>query len=335
MLEFVRKRWFFLMLTGSGVLVVSRPAWLSWTVYIEPRWLVATTLLLAALCMEGGRLLNAVARPLPVLWAAGFSYGVTPFFAWSLGHLLLPDFRIGLLIIACVPCTLGSAIVWTRLAGGNEATALLVIVLTTSTCWLATPLLLSSILGAEVALDPSGLMLGLFLALVVPLAIGQLLRRSIWVVQRVREWRKPIGVLTQITVLLVILKALVEARSRLLVHPETISLFSAIAVCMLCLSAHLYALYAGYWTSRAAGFSVGDQVAIAIAGSQKTLPVALMLFDRSFRQYPLALVSILVYHVGQLVLDTFIAEHWNGRHSSLERKQTSMEMPPAPVSIEV
>ena len=57
-------------------------------------------------------------------------------------------------------------------------------------------------------------------------------------------------------------------------------------------------------------------MAIAFAGSQKTLPVALFLFHAYFKdQYPLAVVPLAFYHVGQLVVDTFVADWLHGsRH---------------------
>jgi hypothetical protein len=36
--------------------------------------------------------------------------------------------------------------------------------------------------------------------------------------------------------------------------------------------------------------------------------VALFLLKGYFREYPLAVVSLLFYHVGQLVVDTFVAD---------------------------
>ena len=49
-------------------------------------------------------------------------------------------------------------------------------------------------------------------------------------------------------------------------------------------------------------------LAIAFASSQKTLPVALLVFDEYFQeQFPLAVVSIMFYHAGQLLWDTAIA----------------------------
>jgi sodium/bile acid cotransporter 7 len=74
---------------------------------------------------------------------------------------------------------------------------------------------------------------------------------------------------------------------------------------------HLAALTGGFWSSRWLGLDRPRQIAVAISCSQKTLPVSLSLFLSYFKvAYPLAVVPLLFYHVGQLVLDTFIADRW-------------------------
>ena len=54
--------------------------------------------------------------------------------------LLRGDLAVGLLVAAAAPCTLASAAVWTRRAGGNDAVALMVTIGTNLTCFVVTPL---------------------------------------------------------------------------------------------------------------------------------------------------------------------------------------------------
>ena len=82
-------------------------------------------------------------------------------------------------------------------------------------------------------------------------------------------------------------------------------LFSAILACGL----HLLALYIGLWSSALWGFDRPRCLAVAFSGSQKTLPISLLLFDSYFiKDFPLAVVPLLFFHVGQLLWDTLIAE---------------------------
>jgi sodium/bile acid cotransporter 7 len=91
----------------------------------------------------------------------------------------------------------------------------------------------------------------------------------------------------------------------------------------LCLGIHLTALLSGLGSSRALHFDRSSQIAVAFACSQKTLPVALYLFDRYFKEaHPLAIVPLVCYHVGQLVVDTFLAEWLAGRMARRQKPVT-------------
>jgi sodium/bile acid cotransporter 7 len=275
---------------------------------------VAGALFLMAVGLEARSLGRAVSRPWPALWAALISYAVLPPMAAAFG-LLMPgreDYRIGLLIVASVPCTLASAIVWTRRAGGNDAVALLVVVLTTCTGWLVAPLWLA-VLGSahQVDVPIKDMMEKLLLVLILPVALGQLARAIPPVARAAGRHKKVLGVVAQLLVLCVIVKGAVGASGRLSSESSALEPLAIAVAALACLATHLGALFVGLGGARAFGFDRPSQIAVAFACSQKTLPVAIFLFDTYFKEtHHLALVPIVVYHVGQLVLDTFLADRF-------------------------
>jgi sodium/bile acid cotransporter 7 len=310
MLAFLARRWFLLVLLVLGVLAWLRPEWLQWARRLDPRFIVGPALFLIALSLESKSLFESALRPWPVLWAVAVSYGLLPLLAWLAGPLLAPpDFRIGLMISAAVPCTLASAVLWTRLAGGNEAVALLVILITTGTSWLFTTAWLAFGTGTQVELDSAAMMRELFLVLVVPVGLGQAVRAAgplgPWASKR-KTW---LGVLSQLLILAMILKAGLDVMARLEEETAAVRALDLLAVALVCLGTHLAALYGGMASARLVGMDRPSRLAIAFAGSQKTLPVALLLFDSHYAGYALAVVPMVCYHVGQLVVDTFIADH--------------------------
>jgi sodium/bile acid cotransporter 7 len=315
MRTFLTRRWFLIALLLSVTLAGLRPEWL-WPVtrWLAPRLVVAPALFLMAWGLESRSLFRALARPLPALWAIFVSYGLVPSCAWLAGHLLTePDLRVGLLIVASVPCTLASAVLWTRLAGGSEATALLVVLLTTGTSWLVTTAWLFLATGLAVRMEPADLMRDLALVLVVPVGLGQLLRALPPVVQVVTRYRAVLGVVSQALVLAIILRAAVDVSLSVRARVVGVTAAALLLAAVLCLGIHLTALVTGWWGSRVCGFDRPDRIAVAFACSQKTLPVALFLFDAHYKDaYPLAVVPLVVYHVGQLVLDTFVADGLRG-----------------------
>jgi sodium/bile acid cotransporter 7 len=324
MRSFLAKRWFLLLLLGGLAAAGLWPGLLRPVAdLVRPRAVVALALFLMAWGLDSHSLRQAILRPLPALWALAISYGAVPVLALAAGRLMLADeLRVGLMITASVPCTLASAVLWTRMAGGNEATALLVTLLTTGTSWLLTPPWLVFGTGVPVEVNAAELMRELLLFLVVPVSLGQLSRAFPPLARAVTRYRPVIGFVAQLLVFGVILKAAVGVRDALgqSAGLATAELMASVVVAV---GTHLAALTLGLWTSRGLRLDHPNQIAVAIAGSQKTLPVALLLFEGYFRErYPLAVVPLVAYHVGQLIVDTFIAD------ALAHRKPHLPEFPP-------
>jgi len=311
MTSFLIKRWFLLVLLGGVLTAWLWPAGLGWTRAVQPRLVMAVALFLSAWTLNSRRLYEACAYPWPALWAVAISYGLLPALGWLSGFLVsLADFRIGVMICACVPCTLASAVLWTRMAGGDEATALLSTFVSTALGWLATAAWLSWTTGSQVQLDTGAMMRELAVILLLPVVVGQLVRavRPLrWTATRFRE---PISILSRLLILVIMLRTALEVIGQLEQASARLGVGLLLFVAFLCVGNHLAALYSGWWSSAWLGFARPTAIAVAFASSQKTLPVSLVLWESYFRDYPLAVVPLLFYHSGQLIVDTIIAEHW-------------------------
>lgn len=311
MMAFLGRRWFLLILTGGVALALARPdLFLVWTSELNPRVVVGISLFLMAWTLPASHLQQELLRPWSALWALVLTYGLLPAAAWVVGQGLYPDYRIGLQIIAAVPCTLASAVLWTRLAGGNEATALVVILLSTGTSWLITTAWLAFTTGVSMATDELFEMMRLLLqTLVVPVALGQLGRAVSVLARTADRFRVSISVVAQFLVLAIILKAAAEVGHKIHQGNTAVAAGPLVAAALACIGLHLGILGAGLVSSRWLGCARPRQIAVAFAASQKTLPVALVLFENYFQnEFPLAIMPLLLYHVSQLILDTFIAE---------------------------
>ncbi len=315
MIPTLRKHWFLLLLLVGILLVCLRPDWLLWTAWLDPTACGAAAVFFSAWTLETHRLGRALARPWPALWAVAISYGLLPALALGGGRLLpAPDYRIGLLIIASVPCTLVSAVIWTRLAQGDEATALLITFLTNCTSWLATTAWLT--MGGAAAtptVDAGPMMLKLLLVLVVPVGVGQLLRLPASFRSMAAAYKPSLSVVARLLTAAIMLKAAVEVRKRFDGREDPPAMAVLILVAGVCLGVHLVALGSGWWSSRLLGMDRPSRVAVAFGGSQKTLPISLILFDAYFSHYPLAVIPMVFYHFGQLILDTFLADRMAGK----------------------
>jgi solute carrier family 10 (sodium/bile acid cotransporter), member 7 len=310
MRSFLGKHWFVILLgAGLGAALAWPPIMERATVYWEPSIAVAVSLFLISWTMPTRFLVAELRHPLASIWAVFLSYGVVPLAATLLGLLAPnPDVGIGLILVSSVPCTLSSAVLWTRMAGGNEATALLTVMGTTFSSWILTTCLLLALTGTAPDLDVASMVFDLVVSLILPVIVGQTLRLNAASVRFAERHRLTLGVVSQILILAIVLKAGVAVGERL--HEaaawEVPSIFLWSIV--LAVGLHLFALASGLVTGRWLRFDRGRRIAIGFAASQKTLPVSLMLYEKFFREkYPYAVMPLLCYHVGQLLLDTIIA----------------------------
>lgn len=321
MLEWLRRRWF---LVGLLVLI---PLGLALGAQLPPdrmeriatvaeggatSWLVAAILFLMSFSLDSRQIGRALTRPGPVLLACAVNFGVLPLLAWPLMKVqLLPDYAIGLMIAASVPCTMAAASVWTRKAGGNDAVSLLVTLLTNGLCFLVTPLWLSFAAASSFEFDLWQMIRRLIYTALLPAIAGQLARLVPRLRQFVNDHKVAAGVLAQAFILVIVFSAALLKMGPQLksMNGGSGGLAGLLVVWISGMVIHLAAMGIGWRAGHLLGFDRGDNIAIAFAGSQKTLPIGLLIAtDPSMAGVPFAVFPMLMYHASQLFLDTAIAD---------------------------
>jgi sodium/bile acid cotransporter 7 len=224
--------------------------------------------------------------------------------------LVADEFATGVIVMSVAPCTLASAAVWTRRAGGNDAVAILVTLLTNSTCFLTMPVWLALLTGTQAEVDVREMITSLGVLVVAPMTVAQLCRLAPAIARRATRAKRFCSTLAQFGILAMVMIGAVQISTYLAATNwrEAISMGALAAMGALVISLHLTILGAGYVLAQLAKFDRADQIAVAFAGSQKTLMVALYIAINYF--HGLAILPIVVYHVGQLFVDTLIADRW-------------------------
>jgi len=321
MKQFFLKKWFLIGLVVCITFGISygltRPEGVDGIVsWINPRLLTALILFLMSLTLDSRQLQASFRAPAPVLTAVALNYLLVPAAAWALLSLqLTDDFRYGLMIAGSVPCTMAAASVWTRKAGGNDAVSLLVTLVTNALCFAVTPFWINLALPNGTAqLDGWSMVLRLVQAVLIPCALGQLLRQWRPAGELATRGKPALGAVAQVMVLVLVLFAALNAGGNLAAADTEMNLAAVAIVWGCCVAIHVGVLFLGFRLARILGFSWADSKAVAIAGSQKTLPIGVYIATDPgmFGGSPFAVFPMLMYHASQLFVDTAVADRWAG-----------------------
>lgn len=250
---------------------------------------------------------GALTRPWPAILASLLNMGLLPLLACAAGFMLNRELGGGLIVAAVIPCTLASAAVLTRKAGGDDTVAIFVTLITNAGCALITPLWIVGLLGQSIHLDLGNLMSSLGWLVLLPMVIAQSMRLLPAFARAANSGKLLLATLCQIGILTMVLLGAIQMGQRLASgDAPSLSLPQMIALMLICCALHLLTLYAGWMIAAATGIQRPQQIAVALAGSQKTLMIGLKLA----LDCGVSILPMIVYHVLQLVLDSLLAERW-------------------------
>ena len=329
MISLLRQRWFLFALAGVitvGFTFSDALEGLS-KLKLLRNGIVITVLFLMSFPLQFGDLRNAVQKPGGALLASGLNFGFMPILAWIFSLSLSGDLAIGVNLAAATPCTLASAAVWTRKAGGNDATALMVTIITNLSCFIITPLCLLWTTDIKVDIDLSDMVFTLGLMVLLPLAAGQLLRIS----RPLGTWatlnKARLGIAAQVGVLSIVFLGCIKSGLSLRgpLPEDSPDLFSFIWMILVVLTIHSIGLWVAHVVARRLNFSRPERIAIGFASSQKTLMIGLFVAANYYGASPLAILPMVTFHVGQLLIDTVVADRMKQSEPPAEESGQSNE----------
>ena len=304
---FFSRHWFLIVLILAMAVGFGVPEQLQFL--LQFKWLtsicVATTMFLMSWPLRFGELKSTVRRPLPALWGSTVNVVLFPLVAWPLSMTLGPELGPGLIVLAATPCTLASASVWTRRAGGNDVVSMMVTMITNGLCFIVTPFWIYQLTGNQLPMELVwDIVAKLFLVVVLPLTAGQLMRvnaaSAVWSTNN----KSMLSVLAQLGLLVVVL--LGSTQSGLKLHEEeqtwTAVQFGWMIIVVVFL--HVAAWWVSFDVANRLKFPRRDAIACAFSGSQKTLMVGLV----AAIDLKLSVIPLVIFHAIQLTIDTFLAD---------------------------
>jgi len=134
--------------------------------------------------LDTGKLHRQAANLGAILLVLFSTYCVAPAVAYGLALWLQPaghpHFLTAVMIMAAQASSLASALALTVLSRGNQELALIFTLLSSSLTVVLTPLVLQLSIGASVEIPLGQMILKMLLVVVMPVALGQALRRFLW-----------------------------------------------------------------------------------------------------------------------------------------------------------
>jgi len=239
----------------------------------------------------------------------GFNLGLVPLLAAAVDPVLgmagVPAvWRLGILVTMCLPMTISSCVLITRLAGGSEAAALTQATLGGLLGIVITPLWLLLLAGGKAEIDAGRAILHLGLVILLPVLVGQLLQRLWPVIVRARGW------LNQLSTVALLIN-LHQVFSTSFANGGTITWglgWLVIAMASTHLVLFLGAWYASAWPIWK--LTRGERIAVAICGSHKTAALGIPLMGVLFHGNPqlgAIALPLVVYHIAENLIDGGIA----------------------------
>ncbi len=220
------------------------------------------------------------------------------------GTVLRPALASGVLLLCLVPSTVQSCIVYTRIAGGNVAGAVVSASMSNLLGVFLTPALVALLMASDARID-AGSIIRIVLQLFVPFVLGQALRPVIG--RFVARHDSRLKLFDRGSILLVVLVAFSEGAEAHIW--SELSVWSVVAVAVVC--ALLLALGMG-WTvliGRLLRFSRPDRVAMLFCGSNKSLasglPIASVLFASG--DVALIVLPLMLFHQMQIITGAVLA----------------------------
>ncbi len=220
-------------------------------------------------------------------------------------RVLPAELGAGVLLLCLVPSTIQGCIVYTRIAHGNSAAAVVSASLSNLVGVFLVPLYVALLMGADTRVD-GGSVLRIVLQLLAPFLAGQLLRPVVgrWV-ERHDRWLRPFDRSTILLVVYVAFSEGTEAGIWTAVPPGAFAIVAGVCAALLALAFGWTALL-GRWLR----FPRPDRMALLFCGSTKSLASGLPMVAVLFPGPSAALVvlPLMIYHQLQLFTSAVLAE---------------------------
>ena len=241
------------------------------------------------------------------------TYCVAPAVAYGLALWLQPaghpHFLPAVMIMAAQASSLASALALTVLSRGNQELALIFTLLSSSLTVVLTPLVLQLSIGASVEIPLGQMIFKMLLVVVIPVALGQALRRFLWA--KAKPLLKGIRLVPQLIILVFVYSGFSVATGQINGNADIV-----LRIVVLSALLHAILLAWNFGVSILLRMDSGTGTALVFCGSQKTLPNGIYLWQNFFGDNPIGALPLALYHLIQLIADTLLVPFLERRNQA-------------------
>lgn len=312
MAELLRKYWFLLGLAAVFALTLLDPTgglaafgrWLK--LYNGPDAVIFLVFFFSGILLDPQQIRAGVSDLSGTIAALVLIFAVAPLLAAAIALLPMSTGVVtGLLLVAVMPTTLSSGVVMSGAAGGNPAHALFITILANLLCMFTIPATLPVLLdmagvsASEIVFDRLAVMVKIAFYVLVPLCLGLAVKYG--VSAGLKSAGPKLQVINQCLILCIVWMGVSQAL------PVLSDDWSAmIRIAGLAAFFHLALLGCAFLSVWMFSFPRGRMEQIIFMGSQKTLPLSIILQVTLFPQYGQALMVCVLHHLVSLFMDGFL-----------------------------
>lgn len=226
-----------------------------------------------------------------------------------------PSIAMGIIIIMSMPPTISSGIVITEVSRGNAVLALFITISLNLLAIFTMPFILDLCLKTTgpVDIDQNALLLKMLLLVLLPFAIGKLIRSASRRTKISANW----SYVNSGCVVLVVYSSLAVSKGSFLDLGAGEYALIVAAVTLL----HLLLLMINNQAGRILCLAVPERKALVFVNSQKTLAMGLAVLAGIAVDTGSAIIVCLIFHFLQLLVDSFLAGWWQNRDKAAGARQ--------------
>ncbi len=233
----------------------------------------------------------------------------TPFFAWVLGYIFLretPQLWIGFIMLMVTPCT-DWYLVFTGISKGNVALGTSILPLNFILQLLLLPLYLFFLGSSVITIDPTNLLWGVLLVLIVPIIAANAIRK-VTMKFKTEKWLEEkilskVGLNQTIFLNLAIVAMFASQSTLLLDHPQILLVLLIPVLLFFTINFMI-----GQMISRFLRFNYEDTAAFNLTTLARNSPIALAIAVASFPEQPLIALALVIGPLIELPVLTVISQ---------------------------